>query len=136
MAAKWEKIRDVRSVVTGALEIERQVKKNIGSALEAAPDIHIANPELLAAVKGVDLAEISITSGAKLIESVGTQLPLAQDYKLGYTRFILLQRVAQEGERALIRVISANPDSDDDLLALISQVYTWGTSLRDYQQAT
>jgi hypothetical protein len=75
-------------------------------------------------------------NGAKLIESVGTQLPLAQDYKLGYTRFILLQRVAQEGERALIRVISANPDSDDDLLALISQVYTWGTSLRDYQQAT
>jgi len=75
-------------------------------------------------------------NGAKLIESVGTRLPLAQDYKLSYTKFILLQRVAQEGERALIHVINANPDSDDDLLALISQVYTWGTSLRDFQQAS
>jgi hypothetical protein len=73
-------------------------------------------------------------NGAKLIESVGTQLPSAQEYKLGYTKVILVQRVQQEGERALIRVINANPDSDDDLLALISQVYTWGTSLRDYQQ--
>ncbi len=42
LAAKWERIRDVRSVVTGALEIERQVKKTIGSALEAAPDVYVA----------------------------------------------------------------------------------------------
>lgn len=75
-------------------------------------------------------------NGAKLIESAGAQLPLGQEYKLGYTKFILLQRVAQEGERALIRVINVNPESDDDLLTLISQVYTWGTSLRDCQQAS
>ena len=55
-------------------------------------------------------------NGAKLIESAGAQLPLGQEYKLGYTKFILLQRVAQEGERALIRVINVNPESDDDLL--------------------
>ena len=71
LAAKWEKVREVRSVVTGALEIERQVKKTIGSALEAAPEVYVSNPELLAALDGVDLAEISITSGARLIEGEG-----------------------------------------------------------------
>jgi isoleucyl-tRNA synthetase len=71
LAAKWDRIRDVRSVVTGALEIERQVKKTIGSALEAAPEIHISEPDLLAALDGVDLAEISITSGATLIAGEG-----------------------------------------------------------------
>jgi len=71
LAAKWDKVRDVRSVITGALEIERQVKKTIGSALEAAPEVHVSNPDLLAALAGVDLAEISITSGATLIEGEG-----------------------------------------------------------------
>ena len=71
LAAKWDKVRDVRSVVTGALEIERQVKKTIGSALEAAPDVYVSSPDLLAALDGVDLAEISITSGATLIAGRG-----------------------------------------------------------------
>jgi len=71
LAAKWDKVREVRSVVTGALEIERQVKKTIGSALEAAPEVYVSNPDLLAALDGVDLAEISITSGARLIDGEG-----------------------------------------------------------------
>jgi len=73
-------------------------------------------------------------NGAKLVENVSSKLPLPQECKLGYTRFILLQRVAQEGARALTLVITANPTSEQELLALISQVYTWGTSLRDFQQ--
>jgi isoleucyl-tRNA synthetase len=71
LAVKWDRIRDVRSVVTGALEIERQVKKTIGSALEAAPEVYVSDADLLAALEGVDLAEISITSGAKLISGEG-----------------------------------------------------------------
>ena len=71
LAAKWDKIRDVRSVITGALEIERQVKKTIGSALEAAPEVYVSDAGLLAALEGVDLAEISITSGAALIAGEG-----------------------------------------------------------------
>ncbi len=62
LAEKWRKVRQVRRVVTGALEIER-AKKTIGSSLEAAPVVHITDPELRAALDGVDLAEISITSG-------------------------------------------------------------------------
>jgi hypothetical protein len=54
--------------------------------------------------------------------------------KLGYTKFILLQRVAQEGAQTLPLLLSANLNDEAQLLALISQAYTWGTSLRDFQQ--
>ena len=63
LGAKWEKIWNVRRVVTGALEIERR-EKRIGSSLEAAPEIYIDNKVLAAAGKGVDWSEIAITSGA------------------------------------------------------------------------
>ena len=46
---KWHKIRFVRRVVTGALEIERR-EKRIGSSLEAAPIVYIEDKELLALV--------------------------------------------------------------------------------------
>jgi isoleucyl-tRNA synthetase len=61
LAEKWRKVKDVRRVVTGALELER-AKKTIGSSLEAAPLVYITDPELLAAVSGLDMAEICITS--------------------------------------------------------------------------
>ncbi|WP_324763003.1 isoleucine--tRNA ligase [Sinorhizobium meliloti] len=62
LAEKWRKIREVRKVVTGALEIERK-EKRIGSSLEAAPVVHVADPDLLQALNGQDFAEICITSG-------------------------------------------------------------------------
>jgi len=61
LASKWAKIRKVRRVITGALEVERR-EKRIGSSLEAAPVVHITDKELKAAVDDVDLAEVSITS--------------------------------------------------------------------------
>jgi len=67
---RWETIRRVRRVVTGALELERAGKR-IGSSLEAAPEIHIADEAVRAALKGVDLAEICITSGASLVAGAG-----------------------------------------------------------------
>jgi isoleucyl-tRNA synthetase len=66
LAAKWAKIRRVRSTVTGALEIERANKK-IGSSLEAAPQVFVADDGLLAALEGIDLAEICITSDISLL---------------------------------------------------------------------
>jgi len=39
LAAKWETIRNVRRVVTGALEVERAAKR-IGSSLEASPLVY------------------------------------------------------------------------------------------------
>ncbi len=65
LAEKWKKIRAVRSVVTGALEIERKDKR-IGSSLEAAPVVYIADPELLKVLEGQDFSEICITSGISI----------------------------------------------------------------------
>ncbi len=65
LAEKWRKVRRIRSVVTGALEIAR-AEKTIGSSLEAAPAVFIAEPHLAAALDGVDFAEVCITSGLTL----------------------------------------------------------------------
>jgi isoleucyl-tRNA synthetase len=65
LAAKWEKIRRVRSVVTGALEIER-AQKRIGSSLEAAPRVFILEESLRALLETIDFAEVCITSGLTL----------------------------------------------------------------------
>jgi isoleucyl-tRNA synthetase len=62
LAEKWRNVKAVRRVVTGALELERAGKR-IGSSLEAAPIVHITDAELRAAVDGLDMAEIAITSG-------------------------------------------------------------------------
>ena len=43
LAEKWRKVRNVRRVVTGALEIERAGKR-IGSSLEAAPVVYVVRP--------------------------------------------------------------------------------------------
>jgi len=67
LAAKWETIRDVRRVVTGALELERAAKR-IGSSLEASPVIYVADRALLATLFDVDLAEICITSNYEVRE--------------------------------------------------------------------
>jgi isoleucyl-tRNA synthetase len=61
LAGKWAKIRTVRRVVTGALEVERR-EKRIGSSLEAHPVVHVTDPDLMAALEGKDMADIAITS--------------------------------------------------------------------------
>jgi isoleucyl-tRNA synthetase len=66
LAAQWETIRNVRRVVTGALEIAR-AEKRIGSSLQANPVVHI-DPKYRGALAGVDFAEIAITSGLTLAD--------------------------------------------------------------------
>ena len=68
LAAKWQIIRDVRRVVTGALEPKR-TDKTIGSSLEAAPIVYLLSGDVIAAVEGVDLAEVCITSGITVISN-------------------------------------------------------------------
>ncbi len=70
LAERWAKVRRVRRVVTGALEIER-AQKRIGASLEAAPVVHIADESLFKAVEGLDLAEICITSGIRVVQGEG-----------------------------------------------------------------
>ena len=68
LAAKWDNIRKVRRVVTGALEIERR-EKRIGSSLEAAPVVHIGDVELMRALDGQNMADICITSQIELTDN-------------------------------------------------------------------
>jgi len=70
LADKWRKVRTVRRVITGALEIER-AQKRIGSSLEAHPIVLITAEDLFEAVLDVDLAEVCITS-ALTLRNVGS----------------------------------------------------------------
>jgi isoleucyl-tRNA synthetase len=78
LAEKWKKVRTVRRVVTGALELERAGKR-IGSSLEAAPFVHITDKELRAAIAGLDMAEICITSGLSITEHEGPEAAFRLD---------------------------------------------------------
>ncbi len=63
-ATRWAKIEQVLSVVTAALEGPRR-DKVIGSALEAAPVVHVS-ADLHTAFAGIDAAEVFRTSQATL----------------------------------------------------------------------
>ncbi len=67
LATKWETIRTVRRVVTGALEVERAAKR-IGSSLEASPVIYVSDKALLGTLFDIDLAEVCITSNYEVRE--------------------------------------------------------------------
>jgi len=67
LAAKWSKIRAARRVVNGALEIARR-DKLIGASLEAAPVLYVSDPEIAAAIKSVEMADLCITSALILAE--------------------------------------------------------------------
>jgi isoleucyl-tRNA synthetase len=65
LTERWERVRTLRRVVTGALEVERR-EKRIGASLQAHPTVYV--PQAMAdAVAGLDLAELCITSGIDLV---------------------------------------------------------------------
>ncbi|MDP3958855.1 MAG: isoleucine--tRNA ligase [Pseudorhodobacter sp.] len=65
LALRWATLRQVRRVVTAALEVQRSAKV-IGASLEAAPVVHVRDPDVLAALRSVDFAGLCITSGLQL----------------------------------------------------------------------
>jgi isoleucyl-tRNA synthetase len=60
LGERWAELRDLRRVVTGALEVER-AQKRIGSSLQAAVEIYVPG-RLLPLLRDIDLAELCITS--------------------------------------------------------------------------
>ncbi|MFC6047852.1 isoleucine--tRNA ligase, partial [Methylobacterium hispanicum] len=92
LAERWQKIRRVRRVVTGALEIERAAKR-IGASLEAAPRVYVADPDLLAAVEGVDFADICITSDISVVAGDGP----AEAFRLDEVRGVAVEPRPAEG---------------------------------------
>jgi isoleucyl-tRNA synthetase len=63
LAARWDIVRNVRRVVTGALEVERAAKR-IGSSLEASPLVYVSDKKIFDTLFDIDLAEVCITSNA------------------------------------------------------------------------
>jgi isoleucyl-tRNA synthetase len=64
-------IRNVRRVVTGALELER-AEKRIGSSLEAAPTVYVElDAADIATLRASDFAEVCITSDITIVEGAG-----------------------------------------------------------------
>ena len=70
---KWKRVRDLRRVVTGALEIARADKK-IGSSLEAMPFLILENESDAEILASIPFEEIVITSGVE-IEAVASGAP-------------------------------------------------------------
>ncbi len=64
LAARWQRLRAIRRVVTGALEIARRDKR-IGSSLQATVKVWLSSADL-ELTDGAALAELAITSGAVL----------------------------------------------------------------------
>jgi len=113
LAEKWRRIRIVRRVVTGALEIERAGKR-IGSSLEAHPIVHVSNGELYEAVIDCDLAEICITSAATLVEDAGP----ANAFRLADVAGVAVVPNLAEGRKCarswkILNTVGADPDYPD-----------------------
>ncbi|MCZ4281739.1 isoleucine--tRNA ligase [Kiloniella laminariae] len=68
LASRWDKIREVRRVVTGAIEVLRAEKK-IGSSLQARPAVYVSRNELMEAIGDLDMADICITSQIELVSA-------------------------------------------------------------------
>ena len=66
LAAKWDQIRTVRRVVTGALEVQRTAKV-IGASLEAAPEVFVT-AGMKALLNSVAFADLCITSAISVMD--------------------------------------------------------------------
>jgi isoleucyl-tRNA synthetase len=113
LADKWRKIRTVRRVVTGALEIER-AQKRIGSSLEAHPIVHVSNAELYEAVVDCDFAEVCITSAATLVQDEGP----SDAFRLPEVGGVAVVPNLAEGKKCarswkILTTIGADPDYPD-----------------------
>ena len=93
LARRWNRLRDLRRVVTGAIELERAAKR-IGSSLQAHPTVY-APGEYAEAVNGLDLAELAITSAATL----RIEAPPADAFALGDVPEVGVTVAPAEGEK-------------------------------------
>jgi isoleucyl-tRNA synthetase len=113
VAEKWKKIRTVRRTVTGALEIERK-EKRIGSSLEAAPIVYIADADLVSALADLDFAEICITSDIRIKTGEGP----AEAFRLEDGSKVAVVPAPAEGRKCarswrITRDVGSDPDYPD-----------------------
>ncbi|HEY4078289.1 MAG TPA: isoleucine--tRNA ligase [Rhizomicrobium sp.] len=108
---KWLRIRELRRVVTGVLELAR-ADKTIGASLEAAPVLVVTDAADKVLFDTVDLAETSITSVASIEVAANLDgLYTVQDVKGAGAKF-----VKATGEKCarcwrVLEEVTAHPDT-------------------------
>ncbi len=70
LAQRWETLRRIRRVATGALEVER-AEKRIGSSLDARVTLYVTDESQAKLLSGLDLAEFFISSDAVVVPNEG-----------------------------------------------------------------
>ena len=125
LAAKWAKIKTVRRVITGALEIERR-EKRIGSSLEAHPVVHVTDAELMDALKGKDMADIAITSQLTLSSEPAPE----GAFTLGDTKGVAVVPGLAEGTKCarswkILPEVGSDPDYPDVTLRDAAALREW-----------
>ncbi|WP_342164528.1 isoleucine--tRNA ligase [Methylobacterium sp. SD21] len=111
LAEKWQKIRRVRRVVTGALEIERAAKR-IGASLEAAPKVFIADADLRAAVESLGLTAFADTCITSAIAVEAGEGP-AEAFRLDEVKGVAVVPAPAQG-RKCARSWRVSPDVGTD----------------------
>ncbi len=113
LIAKWDRIRALRRVVTGALEIKRR-DKVIGASLEARPVLYLADAKDAALFDGLDLGEIAITSNAR----VSTHEPPGDAFRLADLPGVAAEFHHAEGDKCarcwmILPEVGSNPAHSD-----------------------
>lgn len=128
LAAKWAKIKTVRRVITGALEIERR-EKRIGSSLEAHPVVHVTDPDLLSALDGQDMADIAITSQLTL----STDAAPENAFTLDDTKDVAVLPALAEGQKCarswkILPEVGSDSDYPDVTLRDAAALREWDSA--------
>ena len=118
---KWERVRRLRRVVTGALEIERR-EKRIGSSLQSAPTVY-ADEDTVAACADVDLAQLCITSALTLVATE----PPHHAYSLEDVPGISVVPGMADGGKCqrcwkVLPEVAVEPDAENDLCGRCADV--------------
>ncbi len=113
LSEKWKRVREMRKVVTGALEIQRR-EKTIGSSLEAAPVLYLSDEKDVNLINDLDLAEIAITSHV----SVKTTVPPESAFTLEEVPGIAVSFALAEGKKCgrcwmILPDVGSNPKTPD-----------------------
>ncbi len=112
-------------MVTGALEIERR-EKRMGAALEAAPRVYVSDPDLLAALEGLDAAEVFRTSQATLVVGQGP----ADAFRLADVPGVAVEPLRAEGKKCarswrILPEVGSDPRYPDLSLRDAAAVAAW-----------
>jgi len=93
LATKWATVRQVRRVVTGALEVER-TNKVIGASLEAAPTVYVS-ADVAKVLETVSFDDLCITSGI----TVSTDAAPSEAFTLDDVVDVAVTFARAEGEK-------------------------------------